>query len=292
MKFRAHETFYIRKGWLSKGIKNVVRNPAVFLNKDENPMDVLGIGANMVKSLRFWLQAVGLTEETKSTRRQQSLTDVGKLIYENDPYIEEMGSLWLLQFCLGNNKELATSWYFFFNCFNLSEFVKEDFIEALHKYILLQGETVSTRSLDDDFNCIINTYIPRYKINPKKVLPEDNMDCPFGELGLLDYQNKKSKVYRKISPLADSIPPLILLACILLNDEKRKEVPITDLQNKKGLVGKIFNLNIITLMDILSKAELQGYIKIIRTAGLDVIRINENLTAQGCIEMYYQRLLN
>lgn len=63
MKFRAHETFFIRKGWLSKGMKYVDAREDVFISKDENPMDVLGIGANMVKSLRYWLLAVGLTEE-------------------------------------------------------------------------------------------------------------------------------------------------------------------------------------------------------------------------------------
>ena len=32
MRFRAHETFAIRKGWLHKGMKNVVNNPRVFRN--------------------------------------------------------------------------------------------------------------------------------------------------------------------------------------------------------------------------------------------------------------------
>ena len=50
MKFRAHDTFFIRKGWLSKGMKAVHSKPDVFVAKDGNPMDVLGIGSNMVKS--------------------------------------------------------------------------------------------------------------------------------------------------------------------------------------------------------------------------------------------------
>lgn len=63
MKFRAHDTFFIRKGWLSKGMRCVSNQPDVFISKDSNPMDVLGIGANMVKALRYWLQTVGLTYE-------------------------------------------------------------------------------------------------------------------------------------------------------------------------------------------------------------------------------------
>ena len=34
MRFRAHETFAIRKGWLHKGMKNVVNSPTVFIDKE------------------------------------------------------------------------------------------------------------------------------------------------------------------------------------------------------------------------------------------------------------------
>ena len=77
MKFRAHDTFFIRKGWLSKGMKSVSAKNDIFVAKDENPMDVLGLGSNMVKALRYWLQVVGLTQEPKSGKRIQTFTDLG-----------------------------------------------------------------------------------------------------------------------------------------------------------------------------------------------------------------------
>lgn len=80
MKFRAHETFSIRKGWLSKGMKQVVKDPSVFVSKEYNPMDVLGIGSNMVKSLRYWLPAVGLSESPKG-KSAQYLTEFGEIVY-------------------------------------------------------------------------------------------------------------------------------------------------------------------------------------------------------------------
>lgn len=80
MKFRAHDTFFIRKGWLSKGMRCVAKKPDVFISHDENPMDVLGIGANMVKALRYWLQAVGLTVEPAKGKRVQLFTELGKRI--------------------------------------------------------------------------------------------------------------------------------------------------------------------------------------------------------------------
>ncbi|MDY6376107.1 MAG: DUF4007 family protein, partial [Succinivibrionaceae bacterium] len=104
-KFRAHETFYIRKGWLSKGMRYVSRKPNVFTDKNDNPIDVLGIGSNMVKSLRYWLQAVGLTQENSGGRRDQHLTDFGTMVFEHDPYTEELGTLYLLQYKLASDPD-------------------------------------------------------------------------------------------------------------------------------------------------------------------------------------------
>ena len=216
MKFRAHDTFFIRKGWLSKGMKYVHSKPDIFVSKDENPMDVLGIGANMVKALRYWLQAVGLTQEPNSGRRIQTFTALGESIYKNDRYIEEMGTLLLLHYRLASNFNDATAWYLFFNEFNMTEFTRDDFVEFLQRRIKMEeGEApVAIRSLNDDFSCIINTYLPRYKTNPNRVAPESNIDCPFGELGLIDVLSKEKKSYRKAIPAAQTIDPWIAMAVI------------------------------------------------------------------------------
>ena len=160
-------------------------------------MDVLGICANMVKALRYWLQTVGLTYEPAKGKRIQNFTELGKMVFEHDTYIEELGTLYLLQYCLASQKEEATAWYFFFNEFSMSEFSREDFVSSLQKYIKMRDSETdyAIRSLNEDFQCIINTYLPRYKLNPAKVSPENNIDCPFGELGLVDILNKRKKTY-------------------------------------------------------------------------------------------------
>lgn len=135
MKFRAHDTFAIRKGWLHKGMRYVMKNPRIFVDKNINQMDELGIGANMVKALRYWLQACGVTEETGNTTRHQKITSFGKLVWENDCYMEEDGTLYLLHYMLASNKDLATAWYFFFNLYSMTEITKESFINEITSYI-------------------------------------------------------------------------------------------------------------------------------------------------------------
>lgn len=292
MKFRAHDTFFIRKGWLSKGMRCVSNKPDVFVNKNENPMDVLGIGANMVKALRYWLQVVGLTEEPSKGKRDQHFTALGSMIYEHDTYIEELGTLYLLQYELASQKEEATAWYFFFNEFSMSEFSKEDFVAALEKYIKMEesDSSVASRSLSDDFTCIINTYLPRYKSNPTKVSPENNIDCPFGELGLVDILNKRKKTYKKSIPASDTLNPWVALAVIVDNADGRTEISLNELLNAPCNIGRVFNLDSVTMLDVLYRIEKLGLIKINRTAGLDVINLLEDLSFLDCVQHFYDSI--
>lgn len=289
MKFRAHDTFFIRKGWLSKGMRCIANKPDVFVSHDENPMDVLGIGANMVKALRYWLQAVGITTEPNSGKRAQVFTDLGKIIYENDTFIEELGTLYLLQYKLASQQDDATAWYFFFNELTMSEFSKEDFVAAIQKYIKMRDNDtdVAIRSLNDDFQCIINTYLPRYKSNPARISPENNIDCPFGELGLVDILNKRKKTYKKSIPGSDTFNPYVVLAVIVDNANGRKEISLNELLTAPCNIGKVFNLDSITMLDILYRLERNGLIKINRTAGLDVISIKSELSFVDCVKQFY-----
>lgn len=292
MKFRAHDTFFIRKGWLSKGMERIVEKPDLFVDKEENPMDVLGIGSNMVKALRYWLQTVGLCQEPNKGKRVQTLTNLGQLVYDNDRYIEELGTLYLLQYKLASQMEDATAWYFFFNEFAMSEFTREEFVQSLQNYILMKEDSnsVAIRSLNDDFSCIINTYLPRYKSNPGKVSAENNIDCPFGELGLVDIANKKQKTYKKTIPAAKSLNPWVALAVMVEEAKGKKEIALNELLTAPRNIGKVFNLDAITMLDVLHEIENMGEIKIIRTAGLDVVQVREERTFIECVTKYYETI--
>lgn len=292
MKFRAHDTFFIRKGWLSKGMKYVHAKPDIFVDKSENPMDVLGIGSNMVKALRYWLQTVGLTQEPASGRRTQSFTEFGASVFAHDRFIEETGTLFLLHYKLASNATEATAWYYFFNEFSMSEFTKEDFVSSLQSYVLMHdnGAPVAIRSLNDDFTCIVNTYLPRHRTGATKENPENNIDSPLGDLGLVDLVNKVKKTYKKVIPAADAINPWVALAVIQDRAKGRTEVGLNELLTAPCNIGRIFNLDAITMLDVLRDVEKIGEIKIVRTAGLDVIKINTTRTFQECVNIYYSGL--
>ena len=290
MKFRAHETFSIRKGWLHKGMRHVINNPRVFVDKDINSMDEFGLGANMVKALRYWLQATGLTTENLGgNNRNQELTEFGHLVWNNDSYLEEDGTLFLIHYFLSTNKDLATAWYYFFNIYKVVEITQDSFVNGIKTYLLESDYKVADRALGEDFDCIIKTYYD----NGKNTSPENNMSCPLSELGLIRPSNEKDKTFVKHSPNQAAINPLIILAIIIRENEKcngEKEIKISKIETDECNVGKVFNLDTFSIASYLDKLQNMGLIKVNRTAGLDLINITTNWSFIDCVEEYYRSI--
>ncbi len=284
MKIRAHETFNLRKGWLRKGVKNILNDPTLFTNKNINPCNQLGIGTNMVKSLRYWLVATGITEEAVDNNKHiQRLTELGTLINNYDKYFEEDGTQWLIQYKLATNKENATAWYWFFNEFDVQEFDKELFVKELEEYLETEGFRSSAKMLSDEYACLLNTYCSKEKEED----PEETSSCPLTSLKLI----KKSEdgAYRKNVPDRDSIPPLIVLA-IIVAENSGNEINISDLTDKPNSITKVFNLDRSTLFYLLEALVKMDMITMPRTAGLDVVKFKGDYTFDGLVEKYYESL--
>lgn len=94
--FSGHESFACKSHWLKRGY-DFVGNERNF--NDEDAVLYLGVGKNMVASIRFWLKAMGLLNEN-------TLTPIANYLFDNDegkdPYLEDIGTLWLLHFSLVN----------------------------------------------------------------------------------------------------------------------------------------------------------------------------------------------
>lgn len=290
MKFKGHQTFYIRRGWLGKGLKQIINNPTFFTAKDVDQTTELGVGSNMVTAIRYYLQAVKLTDERRS--QGQECTYFANAVLEHDKYMQQYGTLLWLHFNLATNKDLATSWYYFFNEYKAMEIDKQSFINGLKDYINQTDpqQMPADKSLEDDFTCIINTYLQR---NNEKDTFEDNLECPLAELNLLTQkQTTTGKIIRKTSCDVEQFPLYIALAVIISNKgENQKEIKIDSIVNGISSLGKIFNFGIVDVSTILERLQNAKLIKIIRTAGIENIQLCENVqnyTVEDCINNYYE----
>ncbi len=107
--FARHETFHPRFGWLKKGFDRARNNSRIFLAEDAPVL--LGVGKNMVRSIRYWCEAFKLLEDDQPTIFGEALLgDQGW-----DAYLEDPASLWLLHWKLLETPCLASAWWFTFN---------------------------------------------------------------------------------------------------------------------------------------------------------------------------------
>jgi len=299
MYFAKHETFHIRDGWLYKGLKAVQSEPGIFL--EDNAPERLGLGKNMVRALRFWMQATGLTQEQfQDRRRVQTLTEFGKYVLQYDPYQELDGTLWLIHYQLVSSKGLATTWYWFFNHYSPITFSYVDFIERLKQWINTQredGKEVAESSLRKDFDCLVRTYLS----SERNKSPEDLMESPLSTLGLLstftehDEHEGRIRRYRLESGAVSSIPPLAFLYVLLDQQEKNRptssQVTLQEVLREPMNVGNTFGITILTLEDLLMRLEEEGKefrVRLTRTGQLDNLTLPD-IPANDILRAFYEK---
>ena len=259
MKLRGHEKFPLREGWISKGIKGVLINNRIF-NSTDGP-DILGVGTNMVKSIRFWMQSFGLIEDVP--KGGVKLSDLGNIVNQKDLYLENDFTLWLLHSNIAKNEERTTTWYLFFNKCQADEFRKEELFDFLRKELigLTGNDKFSDNSLRDDIDVLLNMYSKNITDDD----PEDKNRSPFASLGLL---KKEDDIYYRQQPSLKKINSKIVLYELSIMFQTENSVSIDTIYN---LMSSIYFLNKVTLNNYLDDLDNSGYIKVDRTAGLDIV---------------------
>ncbi|MEF9880520.1 MAG: DUF4007 family protein [Acinetobacter sp.] len=280
---KGNASFTIREGWLTKGLRNVENDPEVFLR--DNATEILGIGSVMVKSLRFWMQATGLTVEPRVGRRVQSLTAFGKLIMENDPYLEELFSLYAIHSHLVTNRSMTTVWHLLFNYFDASRFSRETLENSLlSTFREMVTDDFSLSSFRDDCTLALKTYVAD---KSKQLSPEDNMQCP---LTALDFFSKTTKdAYERTIPSTAKLHSYVVLYVMLNAMESRSSISLDKLLNEPNQVGKVLHLNAYRINAYLDELQASGLLTVQRTAGLNMIYPTEGITALEIAQRYYRR---
>ncbi len=271
IKLKGHEKFTLREGWLNKGIIGLKNDPKIFTGNEST--DKLGVGSNMVKAIRYYMQAFELVE------KNGNLSELGTLISTYDEYFEDDFTLWILHSQIAKNKEKATSWYIFFNKIFVNDFSKEQLFELMKKALIIHAETdnIKDRSLRDDIDVLLNMYS---KVNENDD-PEDKNRCPFASLRLI---KKEGSIYTKQQPELRRFSDYIVLYeiyCAVGNESSISIEKIAD------IISNIYNLSVVNINSILDKLDNAGLIRVNRTAGLDMVYINEKRRAVEIVREYY-----
>lgn len=277
LKLKRHESFSIREGWLAKGIKNVKEYGNVFAL--QNATDILGIGTNMVKSLKYWMTATKLIEEKN---REIMLSDFGSIINEYDPYLEDIFSWWLIHINMITNVDDAYIYNLFFNKCNIKTFTKRELYEKLYELLTNEKLTFNENILQDEVNMIIKTYTIDEKIDN----PENNFICPLSELNLLKKVDRDT--YEKNRPEIRNLPFWVVyyIICLLLDD--RDNISIDELLKEENSPAKLLNMDKNLINEYLDEMKKNDLIIINRTAGLNMVYLKKKLSLNEIAEEYFK----
>ena len=207
--FSGHESFACRYGWLPKLYENVAKNPAVFTN-DEDAIVALGIGKNMVRSIRFWGDAFGLTE---AKGRELVFTAFAKKLLDpavgRDPYLADTGSLWRLHWIISTTANLA-AWKIAFSEIQDPEISKQRLCDLVHRRAAGVRGSVTTTTVSQHVDIFLRTYDAGR--TPAMTFIEDTLTCPLQELGLLTVNDAGGRVLFRRGPKTSLDAPAFAFA--------------------------------------------------------------------------------
>lgn len=279
IRLQGHEKFALREGWLNKGLQLLPDNPDAFTRKDAP--DQFGMGSNMVKSLRYWMRALGLTKEKGSAGVE--LTEIGELVNEHDPYIEDRFTLWILHSNIAKNRELATSWYMYFNHCDADDLDKKQVegivLREITKYA--KGQKFSEKSVGNDVDVVLHMYCKTKDDSD----PEEKNVSPFSELELIKLMDGK---YYKNHPVKNGFSEYIVLYEIACRCEDENHISIDELIYGDNGLANIYNLTGVLSNELLDRLANADFIDLNRTAGIDEIYYNQEWKPVDIVDMYYR----
>lgn len=253
-KFSGHETFPCRYAWLPKAYAALARDPKTFADEEE-AMVALGLGKNMVRALRFWVQAVGIAQPDKGA--EHVMTDFGRAVFDEDsgfdPYLEDVRTLWLIHWQLSSHiEEPLFAWDYLLNRWQQPEITRRDVIAAFVREAERLQRDLSRVTLEQHFDVFLHTYVPTR--SRKGEIQEDNLDCPLVELELIqkvgerraDGDGKREAIYAFRREEKPEITPELFIYCVndywIRRHPTEKTVTFRDIAISHGSPGQVFKL--------------------------------------------------
>lgn len=189
VQFSGHESFVCRYGWLPKLYQELQINPDLFSDTD-GAIIALGIGKNMVKSIRFWGQAFSLFQQTKEgLKPTQFALDLLDPDTGSDPYLESHSSLWKLHWRISLTQTVAV-WRVLINDLKDTEIGKEQLIERLRALSSVTRSIITEGTAAAHAEIFIKTYAADEQVSGSA---DDRLGSPFQELGLLNVRQRAGR---------------------------------------------------------------------------------------------------
>ena len=277
--FSGHESFPCKTLWLKKGYDFVVAGDD--FNSPEAVIG-LGVGKNMVASIRFWLRVFGVTENDKPTVLADYLFNDqnGK-----DKYLEDIATLWLLHFNLVFLEEATLYNMFFcgvqrerthFEREQVLTYVKMRMVEA-NKMTLFNANTVKK-----DIGVLLQNYTL-----PRKAQSNEDFSTLLIDLDLIRQSSEGKGYYFNVDGKRKVTKEIFLYGLLKLKKQQGDNtIPYDTIQEKIGLVFCMQDFETIEMLKQLT-SDYSQYFAYSDVAGIKQIQFTKELDVKQVLDDYY-----
>ena len=276
--FSGHESFACKSHWLKRGY-DFVRGENNF--NDEDAVVRLGVGKNMVASIKFWLKAIGLLKDAGLVALANHLfdDDNGK-----DPYLEDIGTLWLLHFLLIQTDYATIYKTTFVDYHRQRNIIEKSKLQNYIKHICFDEtgykNLYNDNTVKRDIGVMLHNYCAK---NGGNVNIEDSNSL-FAPLNLICETEKNT--YRFNYDTRSDVPSLIFLYALLVKFEGRNSISFEDIAE----LALIFCLTNNDLLDIINHlCDLYpSEIVFSDVAGIKELQFRATLNSIDVLDRYYE----
>ena len=277
--FSGHESFPCKSLWLKKGYDFVVAG-----NDFNSPEAVigLGVGKNMVASIRYWLRVFGITENDKPTPLANYLfnDESGK-----DKYLEDIATLWLLHFNLIFSEDATLYKMFFcgvqrerthFEREQVLTYVKLRMVEA-NKATLFNPNTVKK-----DIGVLLQNYTL-----PRKAQSNEDFSSLMIDLDLIRQNAEGKGYYFNVDGKRVVTKEIFLYALLKLKeDEGDNTISFDTIQERVGLAFCMQDFETIEMLKQLASI-YSKYFAYSDMAGIKQVQFTQDLDVKQVLDDYY-----
>lgn len=290
--FGRHETFTPRYAWFKRGYDAIVDDPEVFSRDDVHIK--LGVGKNMAKSIRYWLQAMRIAEELPIEGSRKSMlvpTRFGEALFDTDPnssrgedhggfgfdpFLEAPTSWWLLHWMALSPGGMLPVWWTAFHTFGAVRFTTDTLLDHVSAQVTTSSwGSPNEKTVRKDILAMLRCYGGASGSRRADKI-DDLIDAPFVALGLLHATDDGWRF--ALGPKAGLTPAMAAFACLdylsRIGHTARTEL-VGSLATDQGGPGRAFKLSERDLGELLSAAaaESDGLIEMSTSAGAEVLAV-------------------
>ncbi|MBR4793328.1 MAG: DUF4007 family protein [Bacteroidaceae bacterium] len=274
-KFSGHESFPCKSLWLKKGYDYEADGGNY---NDPQAVVKLGVGKNMVSSIRYWLKAFGLNKEGQT----KWIADFLLGVEGRDPYLEDAGTLWLLHYLLVSTGE-ATLYQWFFTDFQRKkkQFKKQDIVSFVKAKMLDTGRLsqFNENTVVKDVGVLIQNYsAPRNGKNN-----EDYSSLLF-DLNLLTLIGKDEYAFNEDGKT--TLSPDIFFFAVLMEKGTDTAVGYDDTLRRIGLIFCMTEKDIINCLKSIAE-KYSDYVVYSDIAGVRQLLFTKDVASEEILRRYY-----